>query len=116
MLSNLNKKTQQSLFLGIKSLENNIVEIDKMIETLIISKKLFNILFKKSNRNLIALAAQKNNFSNGPGQFKFKKQQWKSWIYSNQHDTNEKIITNSFENKVIIGNKKQFKNVPSLKN
>ena len=36
-----------------------------MIETLIISKKLFNILFKKSNRNLIALAAQKNILAMG---------------------------------------------------
>ena len=31
-----------------------------MIETLIILKKLFNILFKKANKNSIALAAQKN--------------------------------------------------------
>ena len=87
-----------------------------MIQILIILKKLFNILFKKSNKKFNCISSSEKYFSNGPGQFKFKKQQWKSWIYSNQHDTNEKIITNSFENKVTIGNKKQFKNVPSLKN
>ena len=43
-----------------------------MIETPNNLKKLFNILFKKSNKNLIALAAQKNILAMGLDNWKLK--------------------------------------------